>query len=133
MNVPRELRYTKTHEWVKQLGGRVVVGITDYAQHEISDVVFVELPQVGQRVEAGKGISIVESVKAAFDIYAPVSGEIRAINTLLESDPAMVNQDPYGKGWFFELAPANPEEADALMTSDQYDQLINTRSTHGPP
>ena len=126
MNIPKELRYTKTHEWVKQAKGRVVVGITDYAQHEISDVVFVELPQVGQAVEEGKGVSIVESVKAAFDIYAPVSGEVRAINTMLESDPAIINQDPYGQGWFFELTPQNPADLDQLMTSEQYEQMIRT-------
>ena len=124
MNIPKELKYTKTHEWVKRADKRVVIGITDYAQHEISDVVFVELPQVGQVVEAGKGVSIVESVKAAFDIYAPVSGEVRAINTMLESDPAIVNQDPYGKGWFFELTPQDPADLDQLMTHDQYEQMI---------
>lgn len=130
MNIPKELRYTKTHEWVKKADGRVVIGITDYAQHEISDVVFVELPQVGSIVEEGKGVSIVESVKAAFDIYAPVSGEVRAINTMLESDPAIINQDPYGKGWFFELTPENPAAVDQLMTADQYEQMIRTAKTH---
>ena len=108
MNFPGDLRYTKTHEWIRRSGDQTVVGITDYAQHEISDVVFVELPHVGQKVEQGKGISVVESVKAAFDIYAPVSGTVKAINTTLESDPAIVNQDQYGKGWFFELTPVHP-------------------------
>ena len=101
MNFPGGLRYTKTHEWVRKEGEKVIVGITDYAQHEISDVVFVELPHVGQKVERGKAISIVESVKAAFDIYAPVSGAISKVNTALESNPALVNKDPYGNGWFY--------------------------------
>ena len=126
MKFPSDLRYTKTHEWVKKAGDRFIVGITDYAQHEISDVVFVELPHVGQEAQQGKGISIVESVKAAFDIYAPVSGSVKAINTTLESDPGIVNEDPYGKGWFFELQPSNPSEWDQLMTKDQYESLIQS-------
>ena len=124
MNFPAELRYTKTHEWVRQAGDKLVVGITDYAQHEISDVVFIELPHVGQQAEQGKAVSIVESVKAAFDIYAPVSGTVKAINTMLESDPAVVNQDPYGKGWFFELTAAKPKEWESLLTRDQYEHMI---------
>ena len=124
MNLPSELRYTKTHEWVRKTGDKLVVGITDYAQHEISDVVFVELPHVGQQMEQGKAISIVESVKAAFDIYSPVSGTVKAINTMLESDPGVVNQDPYGKGWFFELTPTRSTEWNDLLTKDQYEQVI---------
>ena len=124
MNLPAELRYTKSHEWVRKTGDKLVVGITDYAQHEISDVVFVELPHVGQQAEQGKAISIVESVKAAFDIYSPVSGTVKAINTMLESDPAVVNQDPYGKGWFFELTPAKSTEWNDLLTKDKYEQMI---------
>ena len=124
MNLPAELRYTKTHEWVRKVGDKLVVGITDYAQHEISDVVFVELPHVGQVTEQGKAISIVESVKAAFDIYSPVSGTVKAINTMLESDPAVVNQDPYAKGWFFELTPTKPKEWESLLTKDQYEHMI---------
>ena len=124
MNLPAELRYTKTHEWVRKAQDKLVIGITDYAQHEISDVVFVELPHVGQAVEQGKAISIVESVKAAFDIYAPVSGTVKAINTTLESDPGIVNEDSYGKGWFFELTPTKPGEWDNLLTKDQYEHII---------
>lgn len=130
MNIPKELRYTKTHEWAKRTDGKIIVGISDYAQHEISDVVFIELPQIGKKVETAKPIAIVESVKAAFDIYAPVSGEVRAINTMLESDPAVVNADPYGKGWFFELTPANPGDFDQLMTAEQYEQMIRQSASH---
>lgn len=129
MNFPAELRYTKTHEWIRQDKEKLIVGVTDYAQHEISDVVFVELPHVNQRVEQGKAVSIVESVKAAFDIYAPVSGTIKAINTLLESDPAVVNQDPYAKGWFFELAPDRPGDWQTLLTRDQYEHMIRQGAT----
>ena len=129
MNLPADLRYTKTHEWVRKLGDKWVVGISDYAQHEISDVVFVELPHVGQKVDQGKAVSVVESVKAAFDIYAPVSGAIKAINTTLESDPGIVNQDPYGKGWFFELSPSDPNDWESLMTRDQYEHLIRQGAT----
>ena len=124
MNFPADLRYTKSHEWARKTGDKIVVGITDYAQHEISDVVFIELPHLAHQAEAGKAISIVESVKAAFDIYAPVSGTVKAINTTLESDPATVNDDPYGKGWFFELTPTKPEEWEKLLTKDQYESMI---------
>ena len=124
MNFPSELRYTKTHEWVRKVEHKVVVGITDYAQHEISDVVFVELPHVAQSVEQGKAVAVVESVKAAFDIYSPLTGTIKAINTTLESDPALVNQEPYGRGWFFEMTLASPNEWDGLLTRDQYEHLI---------
>ncbi len=124
MNIPKNLRYTKTHEWIRVESGRAIVGITDYAQHEISDIVFVELPKVGQAVMQGKAISVVESVKAAFDIYAPVSGTVKSINTALEADPALVNREPYGSGWFFELVPANPAELEALLTSDRYEDFV---------
>lgn len=124
MNVPRELKYTKTHEWVKTEPARSIVGITDYAQHEISDIVFVELPKVGQSVTQGKAVCVVESVKAAFDIYAPISGTVKSINTALEADPSLANREPYASGWFFELAPSNPEELNSLLTSDQYQEFV---------
>jgi glycine cleavage system H protein len=125
MNFPKELRYTKTHEWVRKEGDRAIVGISEYAQHEISDVVFIELPHVGNNVEQGKSVTIVESVKAAFDIYSPVSGTIKTINTTLESNPALINQDPYGKGWLFELTAIKPEELNSLMTAEQYEHMIH--------
>ena len=124
MNIPRNIRYSKTHEWMREQSGRATVGITDYAQHEISDIVFVELPKVGQEAKQGKAIGVVESVKAAFDIYAPVSGTVKAINTALEADPALVNRDPYGNGWFFEMAPTNPGESSLLLTADQYEEFL---------
>lgn len=126
MNFPKELRYTKTHEWAKKDGRSVTVGITDYAQKEISDVVFVELPKNGQTVSAGKPAAVVESVKAAFDIYAPVSGKVTAVNSSIEGDPGMVNQECYGKGWFFTVEMASESEWDALMDSDQYEKNLKT-------
>ena len=124
MNVPKNLKYTKTHEWIRREGEKAVVGITDYAQHEISDIVFVELPKIGTQIAQGKAACVVESVKAAFDIYAPISGSVKAINTTLESDPALVNQDSYSKGWFFELSLSNASELDSLMSADQYEEFV---------
>lgn len=120
MEFPADLRYTSTHEWAKREGNRVRVGITEYAQHEISDVVYVELPKLHLEVTKGKGLVVVESVKAAFDIYAPVSGGIVQVNGTLETSPALVNQDPYGRGWFYEIELRNPSEWDELLTADQY-------------
>jgi glycine cleavage system H protein len=118
---PAELKYTRTHEWVRRNDdGTVTVGISDYAQHALGDVVFVEHPEVGIEVNAGQEIGVVESVKAASDIYAPVSGTVRAVNELLESAPESVNQDPYGDGWFFRIETADAGELDALMDADQY-------------
>ncbi len=126
MNFPKELRYTKTHEWAKKEGRTVTVGITDYAQKEISDVVFVEVPKAGQAVQAGKPAAVVESVKAAFDIYSPVSGKVTAVNHDIESDPGMVNQECYGKGWFFTVEMSAESEWDNLMTSEVYEKNLKT-------
>src|SRR3989339_1607622 len=120
MNVPKELRYMKSHEWAKQEGGKVRVGISDHAQHEITDVVHVELPAVGKKVEQGKPCAVVESVKSAFDIYAPVSGTVVEINQDLASSPELVNQSPYDKGFFFVIEAANPGEFDALLPAAEY-------------
>ena len=124
MNFPPELRYTKTHEWARKEGGRITAGITDYAQKEISDVVFVELPKAGQNANQGKALAVVESVKAAFDIYMPVSGKITKVNTELEENPGLANQDSYGKGWFFEIEMAQPAEWDSLLTARAYEEHI---------
>ena len=124
MNIPQELRYTKTHEWVRKEGNKAVVGISDYAQKEISDVVFVETPKVGQNAEAGKPLAVVESVKAAFDIYAPVSGQVTKVNTQLEGDPGVVNAECYGEGWFFEIEMDQSSEWDALMSADDYTKML---------
>jgi glycine cleavage system H protein len=121
MNVPDDLRYATSHEWLRADG---TVGITDHAQHELTDVVFVDLPAVGKEVKAGDVICVVESVKAASDIYAPASGKVTAVNSKLSSQPALVNTDPYGEGWMFRLELANPAERDALKTPAAYREQI---------
>src|SRR5271169_1244296 len=119
-NVPADLKYTKSHEWVRVSGGSAVVGITDHAQHELTDVVFVELPEVGRQVKAGEACAVVESVKTASDIYSPVSGEVLEVNKVVTDRPALVNTEPYGGGWFFKLKLANPAELNTLLGPDQY-------------
>ncbi len=124
MNFPSDLKYTKSHEWAKQSGAKVVVGITEYAQKELSDVVYVELPKLGQDVKQGVACCIVESVKAAFDIYAPVSGKIAEINKKLEGEPGLINRDPYGEGWFFSITPSNLNEMNNLMPNSGYESML---------
>lgn len=118
--VPGNCRYTDSHEWVRLENGIATVGITDYAQEQLSDVVYVELPQVGRHVETGEVCAVVESSKIASDVYAPMAGEIIEVNTALESAPERVNQDPFNSGWFFKLRPSNPAEYDALLDKDAY-------------
>ena len=130
MNFPEALRYTKTHEWISVQGTKGKVGVTEYAQKEISDVVFVELPKAGQAVQQAKMAAVVESVKAAFDIYAPVSGKITDANKALEANPALINQSPYAEGWIFELELSNPAELGALMTSAQYQEAVQQAPKH---
>lgn len=120
MNVPKNLRYTKSHEWVRVEGNIAVVGVTDHAQHELTDVVYVETPAVDSRVEAGKECAVVESVKAASDIYAPVSGDVVTVNEELSSAPELLNQDPYDKGWMFKIKITDPGELSELLSPDDY-------------
>jgi glycine cleavage system H protein len=122
--VPSELRYAKSHEWVRIAGEYATVGITDHAQHELTDIVFVELPQMGRKLKAGESCAVVESVKTASDIYTPVGGEITAINDAVVANPALVNTDPYGEGWFFKLKLTKPEEAQSLLTADAYTKQV---------
>ena len=117
MQVPDDLRFAKSHEWLRADG---TVGITDHAQHELTDVVFVDLPAIGKSVKAGEVVCVVESVKAASDIYAPASGKVVAVNDKLTANPAHVNTDPYGDGWMFELELSTPAERDALMDTAAY-------------
>jgi glycine cleavage system H protein len=130
MNFPETLRYTKTHEWIVATGAKAKVGVTEYAQKEISDVVFVELPKAGQAVQQAKTAAVVESVKAAFDIYAPVSGKISDANKALESNPALINQSPYADGWLFEIELSNPSEINTLLTPAQYADMIAQAPKH---
>lgn len=125
-----DCKYTETHEWAKLEGDVVIVGITDYAQHQLGDVVFVELPQVGKAVEVGKGLGVVESVKAASDVYAPVSGTIVAINDAIVNHPDLVNQDAFGEGWFVKIKPTNPAQLDTLLDAATYQQKIETGELH---
>lgn len=115
-----KLKFTPTHEWVRLAGGTATVGITDHAQKEISDIVFVELPKAGRQVKQKESVAVIESVKAAFDIYAPVSGKIVRVNEALKQRSQLVNQSPYGDGWLFELEGVNASELDGLLTEDQY-------------
>ena len=121
---PENFRYTKEHEWVLVEGGAATIGITDHAQHELSDVVFVELPKVGKTVAAKGPVAVVESVKAASDIYSPVAGEVVEINQALEADPALVNTDPYGKGWIYKIKVANSGDVAALKDAAAYQSLV---------
>ena len=120
-DVPANLKYTKSHEWVKEMqDGTLMIGITDHAQEALGDVVFVELPEVGAQLAASDEAGVVESVKAASDIYAPVAGEVIAINSQLEDEPEIVNSDPYNDGWFYRLQPSDTSELDALLSAEDY-------------
>ena len=130
MNIPSELFYTKTHEWARRDGKDVVVGITAHAQEELRDVVFLELPKAGRAVKQGEVVAVIESVKAAFDIYAPVSGTISRANGAAGTTPQLINQDCYGQGWLFAIAPSSAEELASLMPADAYSKLIQQSPTH---
>ncbi|THB63501.1 MAG: glycine cleavage system protein GcvH [Desulfovibrio sp.] len=119
--MPEELSYTKTHEWVRTNGGEVLVGITDFAQEQLGDLTFVELPEVGDVLDAGFEMGSVESVKAASELYSPVSGEVVAVNELLESEPGLVNEDPYGDGWMVRIKMST--EPEGLLSADDYQAL----------
>ncbi len=124
-NIPQNLKYTKSHEWVKpNADGSVTVGITHHAQDLMGDMVFVDLPQAGTQVTSGKECGVVESVKAASDVYAPISGEIVEANAALSDSPETVNKDCYGAGWMFRLKPANKAEVDALLDAKAYEALV---------
>jgi glycine cleavage system H protein len=119
-----DIRYSKDHEWVRREGALAVIGITDYAQNQLGDVVYVELPEVGRKVEQSGEAAVVESVKAASEVYAPVSGEVVAVNELLSGEPGRVNADAMGEGWFFTLKLSDPKQLDALMDEAAYKKFI---------
>ena len=123
-NVPFDLKYTKSHEWVRVQSDTATVGITDHAQHELTDIVFVELPEIGRQVKAGDTCAVVESVKTASDIYSPVSGEITETNKAVVADPALANKEPHAGGWFFKIKLSNPAELNALLSPDDYQKQI---------
>ena len=124
MNVPDDLRYAESHEWVRVEGGNARVGITDHAQAELTDVVYVELPKIGAKATAKNQIAVVESVKAASDIYAPVAGEIVEVNKALEGNPALINTDPFGEGWIFVVKMDSPNDVQQLKDAAGYRQQI---------
>jgi len=118
------IKYTTDHEWIRVEGAEVVIGITDYAQSQLGDVVYVELPEVGRVLEKGKAAAVVESVKAASEVYAPIGGTVTAVNPTLAEDPAQINSDPMGEGWFFKLRLADPTALDALLDEAAYKLLV---------
>lgn len=124
MNVPKDLRYTKEHEWIRPKGGEVEIGITEYAQGELGDVIFVDLPPLGTKVAAMKTFGSIDAVKTVSDLFAPVGGEIVAVNDTLKDNPALVNQSPYEQGWMVRIRVANPAELNALLTSGDYEKLL---------
>jgi glycine cleavage system H protein len=123
-NIPSDLKYTKSHEWVRVSGDTATVGITDHAQAELTDVVFVELPEMGRKVKAGETCAVVESVKTASDIYSPVSGEIVEQNKPVTDKPDLVNTEPYAGGWFFKIKLSSPAELNALLSPEDYQKQI---------
>ena len=123
-NVPSDLKYAKSHEWGRVSGDTATVGITDHAQHELTDIVFVELPAVGRKINAGESCAVVESVKTASDIYAPASGEVVAVNEELAAHPELVNSAPYAGGWFFKIQLSQPADIDGLLTPESYAKQI---------
>ncbi len=124
-NTPTDLKYATSHEWVRLDGDIITVGITDHAQEALGDLVFVELPEVGDSVNAGDEAGVVESVKAASDIYAPVSGEVVEINPALEDTPELINSDPYGEGWMYKIKVSDLAELDDMMSADEYDAQVS--------
>jgi glycine cleavage system H protein len=122
-NVPAELKYTREHEWAKVEGDRARIGITAFAQEQLGDVVFVELPKVGAKVTAMKTFGVVESVKAVSDLFAPVSGDVVEVNEALPKNPELVNSDPYGQGWMLVIRMANPRDVDGLLSAADYQKL----------
>lgn len=128
-NTPAELKYTKNDEWLRIEGTIGVIGISDYAQDQLNDIVFVELPEVGATFQKGQSFSVVESVKAASDIYTPVSGKVIEVNTALEDEPEVINSDPYGKGWIVKFELSNPADADDLLDAAAYAAYCDSRQS----
>lgn len=124
LNIPDDVRYAKDHEWARSEGNTVKIGISDYAQDQLGDIVFVELPQIGDSFQKGEEFGSVESVKAVSELYIPLGGEVTAVNAALEDSPELVNQDPYGDGWMIAIKPNDPAELDALMNREAYLKML---------
>ncbi|WP_033239292.1 glycine cleavage system protein GcvH [Streptomyces albidoflavus] len=126
MNIPEELKYTEEHNWVRVLpGGAAQVGITSYAQTQLGDIVFVELPKVGQALDAGQAMGVIESVKAATDLYSPLAGKVTAVNDELEASPELINEEPYGDGWMVEIQPSDAGALNDLLDSAKYQGIVS--------
>ena len=123
MTNPTELKYSKDHEWIKEYGENIIIGITDFAQKQLTDIVFVELPDKGKQVEKDKQMAVVESVKSVSDVFAPVSGEIIEVNDKLVDSPETINNDPYNEGWFVKIKVSDKSQLDGLMSAEQYEEL----------
>jgi glycine cleavage system H protein len=121
---PDDVRYTQEHEWAREEGGVVTVGITSYATEQLGDVVFVELPEVGRAIDAGKSFGVVEAVKTVSDLYAPLAGEVVEVNGAISDNPALVNQEPYGEGWLVKIRPTNPADFGNLLSHVDYEKLV---------
>ena len=124
-DIPTDLKYASSHEWIRVEGDTAVVGISDHAQQELTDLAFIELPEVGAALSMGDACGVVESVKTASDIYAPVSGEVTEINDALESEPGTVNEDPFGDGWFYRIRLSNVDEVEDLLSPEDYSEQVN--------
>ena len=124
-DLPTDLKYASSHEWVNVEGDTAIIGISDHAQDELTELVFIELPDIGRELAAGDPCAVVESVKTASDIYAPLSGQVIETNDALDTEPGTVNEDPYGDGWFFKIRLANPKELDDLLSPDDYGEQVN--------
>ncbi|MBO8131478.1 MAG: glycine cleavage system protein GcvH [Candidatus Marinimicrobia bacterium] len=124
MNIPKNLKYTKDHEWVLIEDGVATIGITDYAQNELGDIVYVELPEVGKLVTKGDAVSTIEAVKTVADVYSPLSGEVNEVNETLADTAEIINKDPYGEGWIFKLKISNKDEINDLLTAEDYKKLL---------
>lgn len=127
MEIRKDLKYTREHEWVKLEGEFAKIGITDYAQGELGDIVFVELPEIGTKLEQMKPFGVIEAVKAVSDLFAPLSGEVIEMNKRLEIEPNLINKDPYGEGWFIKVKPENPSELDSLLSEEEYKKLLEAK------
>lgn len=124
MNIPANLKYTKEHEWLKVEGKIATMGITDYAQGELGDIVFIELPKTGAKLEQMKPFGVIEAVKAVSEIFSPISGEAAEVNSKLESEPTTINSDPYGNGWIIKIKVSNPQELNNLLSAEDYKKLL---------
>lgn len=130
MSLDTHVRYLKSHEWARKEGDEIVIGITDYAQSTLSDIVYVELPEVGDTLKKGEQFGVVESVKAAADVYLPMSGEVVAVNDALEDTPEIVNEDAFGKGWMVRVLPSDPGEWDTLLDAAGYQKIVEEEESH---